>query len=120
MLNSIEIGTRIKERQKILGLKQKDIIEKTGISKAAISNYVNGGRIPEAEALYKISKILNTSMEWLLVGEATNENFTVEEQKLLVAYQRASPSMKEAARKLLDVPEQERGSLIYNTGKKAI
>ena len=61
MLNSIEIGTRIKERQKILGLKQKDIIEKTGISKAAISNYVNGGRIPEAEALYKISKILNTS-----------------------------------------------------------
>ncbi len=114
MLNSIEIGTRIKERQKILGLKQKDIIEKTGISKAAISNYVNGGRIPEAEAL------LNTSMEWLLVGEATNENFTVEEQKLLVAYQRASPSMKEAARKLLDVPEQERGLLIYNTGKEAI
>lgn len=83
MLNSIEIGIRIKERQKVLQLKQKDIIEKTGLSKAAMSNYVNGIRVPETEALYKISKALETSMEWILVGKSTSENFTLEEQELI-------------------------------------
>lgn len=120
MLNSAEIGLRIKERQKILKLKQKDIIEKTGLSKTAISNYINGARIPESEALYKISKILNTSMEWLLVGELTNENITLEEKKLIESYRTASIGIQEAARKLLDVPELETESLTSSVGKEAM
>lgn len=108
MFNPIEIGNRIKEKQAALGLKQKDIIEKSGISKAAMSNYVNGIRIPDTEALYKLSNALNTTMEWILFGKSTNENLNREEKQLLEAYRAANPHMKLAARKVLDIPEQER------------
>lgn len=63
------IGTRIIERMKVLGLKQVDIIRETGISKTAISNYVNGNRIPDTLSIYKLSQALETSIEWILTGK---------------------------------------------------
>lgn len=83
------VGARIKERQKILNIKQVDIIKRTGLSKAALSNYTNGNRLPETEALYKISVVLNTTMEWLLTGKTTDENITEEERILLNNYRTA-------------------------------
>lgn len=62
------VGMRITERMNILGLKQVNIINTTGISKTAISNYVNGNRIPDTMSIYKLSKILKVSIEWLLTG----------------------------------------------------
>jgi len=103
MLNAIEIGNRIQDRQKKLGLKQKDIIKMSGVSKAAISNYVNGNRIPDTEAVLKISIALKTTVEWILIGKSTNENYTDEEKQLLEAYRIAPPGIKEATKKLLDV-----------------
>lgn len=121
MFNPIEIGMRITQQQKSLGLKQKDIVERSGISKSAISNYISGTRVPDTEAIYKISIALNTSIEWLLVGKTTSENFTPDEQKLLYAYQAAAPGIKEAVDKLLDVqtPEGHKSST-FEPGKKAI
>lgn len=89
MLSAIAIGNRIKERQKQLGLKQKDLILKSDISKAAISNYVNGNRIPDTVAILKISIALNTTVEWLLLGKSTNVNLTSKEKELLEAYRTA-------------------------------
>lgn len=83
MLNAKEIGKRIKEKQTEKNYKQKDLIEKTGISKGAISNYCSGARIPETESILKISFALDTSMEWLLTGKSTNENFTDEEKEII-------------------------------------
>ena len=62
------VGMRISERMNLLGLKQIDIIKATGISKTAISNYVKGNRIPDTISIYKLSKILKVSIEWLLTG----------------------------------------------------
>lgn len=104
-LDAIKIGERIKEKQLEYGYKQKEIIEKTGISKAAISNYVNGNRIPDTESALKLSNVLNISMEWLLTGKTTNENLSLEEQLLLDAYRDANPAIKMATRKLLDIPD---------------
>lgn len=117
MLNPNEIGTRIKERQLALGMKQKDIIEKSGVSKAAISNYISGFRVPDTEALYKISLALETSMEWLLIGRSTSENYTDEEKQLLKAYRLAEPAIQTATKKLLDVPETESKSEISSTSR---
>ena len=47
-----------KEKQKEKNFKQKDIIEKTGISKAAISNYISGTRVPDTESALKLSLVL--------------------------------------------------------------
>lgn len=120
MLNANEIGMRIKEQQQKLGMKQKDIIEKSGISKAAISNYISGLRVPDTEALYKISLALETSMEYLLIGKSTNENYTEEERQLLEAYRNAELDMKKAARKILDAPELPGKLSISEDGKKII
>lgn len=106
MLNAAEIGNRIKEKQKEKNYKQKDLIEKTGISKGAISNYCSGTRIPDTESILKLAYALETSIEWLLTGKATNENFTDDELEILHSYQNASSAIQEATRKLLDVPDK--------------
>lgn len=62
------VGERISQRMKELNFKQKDLSEKTGISKNAISNYINDLRIPKTLECYKISQQLLVSMEWLLTG----------------------------------------------------
>ncbi|MEY8356921.1 helix-turn-helix transcriptional regulator [Lachnospiraceae bacterium 54-53] len=103
MLNANEIGNRIRLKIKESGLKQKDIVESSGISKAALSNYLNGNRIPDTEAIYKISKELDISIEWILTGESTIENFNEEEKHIIQAYKNANAGIKEATRKLLDV-----------------
>ena len=51
MLNANEIGNRIRLKIKESGLKQKDIVESSGISKAALSNYISGNRVPDTEAI---------------------------------------------------------------------
>lgn len=110
MLNAIEIGNRIKEKQKEKNFKQKDIIEKTGISKAAISNYISGARVPDTESALKLSLVLETSIEWLLTGKTTNENFSEDEKEIIHCYKQATPAIQEAVRKLLDVPEKNEKS----------
>ena len=110
MLNAIEIGNRIKEKQKEKNFKQKDIIEKTGISKAAISNYISGTRVPDTESALKLSLVLETSIEWLLTGKTTNENFSEDEKEIIHWYKQATPAIQEAVRKLLDVPEKNEKS----------
>lgn len=74
MLDTNQISNRIVNRIKDLGMKQKDICEKAGIAKSAMSNYMNGNRIPDTETILKLSKILEVSIEWILTGESTNVN----------------------------------------------
>lgn len=105
MLKAEKIGKRIKEKQIELGYKQKEIIEKTGISKAAISNYINGSRVPDTESILKLSITLETTIEWLLTGKSTNENLSEEEELIIKAYKEADPAIQIATKKLLDIKE---------------
>lgn len=74
------IGARILLRLKELGLKQADLCRETNLSTTAISQYCTEKRIPDTSSLYKISKVLHTSAEWLLTGEnATIEDKTSED-----------------------------------------
>lgn len=117
MLDAVEIGKRIKEKQLEHKYKQKEIIEKTGISKAAISNYINGSRVPDTESILKLSITLETSIEWLLTGKSINENFSTEEEKVIIeAYKKADPGIQLATRKLLDVELHSEKSLNSQVG----
>ncbi|HCJ57475.1 hypothetical protein SDC9_125561 [bioreactor metagenome] len=70
MLDRFEgIGERLSLMLKLKKITQKEACELTGISKNAMSNYVNGNRIPESLMLYKLAKLFRTSMEWILTGE---------------------------------------------------
>lgn len=74
MLDTNQISNRIVNRIKELGMKQKDICEKAGIAKSAMSNYMNGNRVPDTETILKLSNILEISIEWILTGESSNVN----------------------------------------------
>lgn len=72
--NFTNVGERLSARMKDLKLKQVDICTMTGISKNAVSNYVSGNRTPDTLAVYKLSKVLDVTIEWILTGEELNIN----------------------------------------------
>lgn len=64
---------RIKEGMELRGLKQSDLVEKTGISKGALSSYISGRYIPKQNNIYLISKALNVSESWLMGNDVPIE-----------------------------------------------
>lgn len=62
----VTISDRIKEGMRIRGLKQVDIIERTGINKGALSSYISGRYSPKQTNIHLISKALNVSEAWLM------------------------------------------------------
>ena len=57
---------RLNELMTALNLTQTDICKRTGIKKSAMSNYVNGRREPDREALFMISDPYNINPAWLM------------------------------------------------------
>lgn len=115
MINKQEVADRIKQRMKELNLKQIDIVEKSGISKPAMSNYMNAIRIPDTETILKLSNILDTSIEWILIGESMNVNFLGENETEMLQYFKMLPEREQIKfiGKIEDVAKQyeNRGKL---------
>ena len=57
---------RIQEGMELRGFKQADLVEKTGISKGALSSYISGRYIPRQNNTFLIAKALNVSEAWLM------------------------------------------------------
>ena len=73
MINKFEnVGTRISSRLKELNITQRQLCDKTGISTNGISQYVRNIRVPDTLSVYKLSKALDTTIEWILTGEASS------------------------------------------------
>jgi len=64
---SKNVAQRIREIMEKKGFTQKDLSEMLEVSQPAISLYLQG-RMPPADVLYKLARLGNTSMEWLLTG----------------------------------------------------
>ncbi len=64
-VDTYKISSRLKELKIIKNLKQDDLINVTGTSRATISNYEQGKVKPPVEFLMKISKTYNISLDWL-------------------------------------------------------
>lgn len=57
---------RIQEAMELRGLKQTDLVEKTGISKGALSSYISGRYVPKQNNTFLIAKALNVNEAWLM------------------------------------------------------
>lgn len=57
---------RLNELMDYLGIKQADIIKKTGIPKSALSMYVSGQRQPRQDKLTIIADAYNLEEAWLM------------------------------------------------------
>lgn len=73
---------RIKRALELRNMKQADLVEKTGIGKSAISQYLSGKYVPKQTATHLIAKALNVSEAWLMGYDVPIER--VEEIKTVV------------------------------------
>jgi transcriptional regulator with XRE-family HTH domain len=63
------LHSRIKRNRIRLGLSQKDLAHKCGVSQPTVANWERGGHIPRQDALKKIAENLGVDSVWLLSGE---------------------------------------------------
>lgn len=61
-----KIAERIVKGLKIRGMRQADLVEKTGIGKSSISTYISGAYEPKQRNIYKIAKALDVNEAWLM------------------------------------------------------
>lgn len=64
-----EIGQRIYDRRKELGITQEYLAELTDTTPQSISNYERGERELRASTIIKMATALNTSTDFLLTGK---------------------------------------------------
>lgn len=60
---------RLLTLRKAMGLTQKEVAEKLGISRQAYANYEIGNREPDHKTLIEIAKLFNVSLDYLLGKE---------------------------------------------------
>lgn len=59
-------SNRLKMMLLNLDITQKELSQKTNITEAAISRYIQGSRIPNAQSIIQISEATNVSPSWIL------------------------------------------------------
>lgn len=68
-----KISDRLKEAMELRNLKQADLVEKTGISKGALSSYLSGRYSPKQNNIYLIAKALSVNEAWLMGADVPME-----------------------------------------------
>lgn len=81
-INSIEIGKRITECRKMLGLTQEELAEKGDMTTQFVSYAESGKRVIRSENLLKLSKALEVSADYLLTGEIVDKDMFIMSEKL--------------------------------------
>lgn len=69
-----DVGHRIMQRIKELGISLSEVCDKSGLSTASLNQYCAGEYIPDTLSLYRIATALNVSMEWILTGNNTEHH----------------------------------------------
>ncbi|MCD8294708.1 MAG: helix-turn-helix domain-containing protein [Clostridia bacterium] len=94
-INYAAIGRRIKERRKELGLNQRELASRVGLSEGSISKYENG-KVEDA-TLHMIAKFadsLGVSIGWLL-GLEVSSMLTRREKYLIDGFNALNQSGKD-------------------------
>ena len=88
-------------------IKQIDLTNFLGVSKAIYSSWKSGRTDSYYKFIPQIAKFLNVSTDYLLLGEESISStvFSDEEQRLILAYRNQTEEGKKMVRKLLDMEE---------------
>lgn len=68
-----EIGERIKIAREIAGVSQKSLGDYVGTTRNAVSRWESGDASPASERFPAIAEHLNTTVEWLMLGNGERE-----------------------------------------------
>ena len=64
----MDMSGRIKERRRAVGLSQKQLAERLGISDMTVRRWETTSRRPDSDLLPDLAALLNTSINYLLLG----------------------------------------------------
>lgn len=67
-------GQFIARRRKAIGLTQKELADRLGVTNKAVSKWETGGGMPDISVLQELSRILEVSVDELLAGEYEEES----------------------------------------------
>lgn len=93
-----EIGKRIMDRRKKLGLTQEALAEKGEVTTQFVSYSESGKRAMRPENLLKISSALEVSADYLLTGEIIDKDLLILSDKL----RRLTPSQVRTVEAIID------------------
>lgn len=81
----MDFRTRLRDQIDYLGLRDKEVADRAGITKRAIDTYV-GARacMPSADVAVRIAKSLGVTVEWLVTGE--NSSYPDKDLQDLINY----------------------------------
>ncbi len=77
-----EVGQRIMERRKKLGLTQEELAEKSDLTTQFVSYAESGKRASRPENLMRIAAVLGVSTDYLLTGDIIDKDKLLLSQKL--------------------------------------
>lgn len=80
---TVEIGKRIYDRRKSLGITQEGLAELADTTPQAISNYERGERELRATTIIKLAQALQTDTDYILTGKVNTGNidFDISDEK---------------------------------------
>lgn len=70
----VQIGRRIFERRKQLRITQEDLAERADVTPQTISSAERGQKSLRSENLFRVSKALGVSSDYLLTGNITGDD----------------------------------------------
>lgn len=83
-MNIIKSGNFICEQRKKLGLTQKELAEKIGVTDKAVSKWENGRGFPDVSLLTPLAEVLKVSVTEILNGETAADNSLEAADKLIL------------------------------------
>lgn len=98
------IGERLSHLLKQNGMTQRELAKKVNVTEAAMSRYMQGTRVPRAETLSKMAKNLNTTTDFILIGEnptPPEESFSKDFYEMYKIAIKISPKMTMQQRKTI-------------------
>ena len=108
---------RLKELLNLSGDSQNEMARKSGLTKSAISNYINGSREPRQDAILYLSKAYNVNPAWLMgldvprVIETKKDNkdsLNIKALELYNLYENATPEARELVENFLKSSQQKK------------
>lgn len=99
------IGNRIRKYRENVGISQKELARRIGVTNSRVSNWEQGVNRPDADILVKLCFALSVSPSELLDVHLSDDELTAHERQLLRAY-REMDSMRVAVDTLLGLNEK--------------
>ena len=109
---SANFKDRLQEAMRLRDVTAAELSRKTGLSKAQLSQYVNGTYEAKQLALHKLAVALNVSEVWLMGYDVPCERQIInasdfsEKEKIVILAYRNHPAMQNAVDTLLGIEKQ--------------